>query len=128
MWAILVAFAKTKIGRWVIGAAIIGFFTLTAIAAFKIWLASHDRALLSGYVLQSEKTAAEATAKEMERQRNAAQQATEEHRKRLAAAQALQSQSQAALEAEIRSHELELSEKNRQCLADSADVEWLLHH
>ncbi|XUR37751.1 hypothetical protein ACQY74_005798 [Rhizobium leguminosarum bv. trifolii] len=37
----------------------------------------------AGYVLVAENTVAEAKAAEMERQRNAATQATEEHRKRL---------------------------------------------
>lgn len=49
---------------------------------FRIWLAAHDDALLEGYVLLSEKTAAEAKALEMERQRNAAALALEENRKR----------------------------------------------
>ncbi|MEX2739899.1 hypothetical protein AB3480_00370 [Rhizobium mongolense] len=128
MIAFIVRLASTKIGRGVIGAVIIGFFILTVIGGFKLWLASHDKALLSSYVLRSEKVAAEATAQEMERQRNAAQQATEEHRRRLEAAQAEQAKNEATLETEIRSYELLLSEKNRQCLVDDADREWLLRH
>lgn len=56
--------------------------TLLVFFGFRIWLDAHDEALLKGYVLLSEKTAAEAKAAEMERQRNAAALALEENRKR----------------------------------------------
>ncbi len=65
---------------------------------------------------------------EMERQRNAASQAVEEHRKRLEAAQAQEQSAKDTLENEIRSYELLLSEKNRKCLADAADVDFLQRH
>lgn len=55
---------------------------LLAVGGFRLWLSFHDAALLEGYVLLSEKTAAEAKAAEMERQRNAAALALEENRKR----------------------------------------------
>ncbi len=55
---------------------------LLVVGVFRLWLSSHDAALLEGYVLLSEKTAAEAKAAEMERQRNAAALALEENRKR----------------------------------------------
>jgi len=65
---------------------------------------------------------------EMERQRNAAAQATEEHRKRLEAAEAQSAKSEITREAEIRGYELLLSEKNRKCLADAADIDFLQRH
>lgn len=38
MWSILVGLAGSKIGRAIIGVAIIGFFAV----GFRIWLAAHD--------------------------------------------------------------------------------------
>ncbi|ASS55921.1 hypothetical protein [Rhizobium leguminosarum] len=96
--------------------------------AVSIGYPSAARAARAGYVLVAERTAAEAKAAEMERQRNAAAQATEEHRKRLEAAAAQSAKSEITREAEIRGYELLLSEKNRKCLADAADVDFLLHH
>ncbi|CCM77136.1 hypothetical protein [Rhizobium mesoamericanum] len=101
---------------------------LAAFLGFRLWLASHDTAILSGYVLLSEKTAAEAKAAEIERQRDAASQALDEHRKRLAAAEASQQAAKDTLESEIKAYELQLSEKNRACLADAADRDFILHH
>lgn len=96
--------------------------------AVSIGYPSAAREARAGYVLLAEKTAAEAKAAEMERQRNAAAQATEDHRKRLEAAQAAEQAAKDTLETEILSNELLLSEKNRKCLADAADVDFVLHH
>jgi hypothetical protein len=65
---------------------------------------------------------------EMERQRNAAAQATEEHRKRLEAAESEITKSENTREAEIRGYELILSQKNRACIADSDDRTFILRH
>ena len=75
---------------------------LLAFGGFRLWLASHDAALLKGYVLLSEKTAAEAKAEELERQRNAAAQALEDYRKRAVADALTQQKRQAELEEAIR--------------------------
>jgi uncharacterized membrane protein YdbT with pleckstrin-like domain len=96
--------------------------------AVSIGYPSAAREARAGYVLVAERTAAEAKAAEMERQRNAAAQATEEHRKRLEAAQVAEQAAKDTLETEIRSNELILSQKNRKCLADAADVEFLQRH
>ncbi|MGR8923875.1 hypothetical protein ACU8MB_09010 [Rhizobium leguminosarum] len=96
--------------------------------AISIGYPSAAREARAGYVLIAEKTAADARAAEMERQRNAAAQATEEHRKRLEAAQASEQAAKDTLESEIRSNELILSQKNRKCVADRADVDFVNHH
>jgi len=75
---------------------------LLVFAGFRLWLSSHDAALLKGYVLLSEKTAAEARAAELERQRNAAAQALEDYRKRAVADALTQQKRQAELEEAIR--------------------------
>ena len=75
---------------------------LLAFGGFRLWLSSHDAALLKGYVLLSEKTAAEAKAEELERQRNAAAQALEDYRKRAVADALTQQKRQAELEEAIR--------------------------
>lgn len=118
------AFLANPIGK-VVGA--IGLCVL-AFIGFRIWLAAHDANVRSGYVLLAEKTAAEAKASEMERQRNAAAQAVEEHRKRLDAAESENVKSEITREAEIRGYELLLSEKNRKCMADGADVDFINRH
>lgn len=71
-------FTGTAIGR-VVAAIVVA---LLAYAGFRLWLASHDEQQLNGYVLLSEKTAAESLATEMIRQRNAAALSLEEYRKR----------------------------------------------
>ncbi|MBY2923070.1 hypothetical protein HF265_31050 [Rhizobium leguminosarum] len=54
--------------------------------------------------------------------------AGEEHRKRLAAAEAAEQAAKDTLEIEIQSYELQLSEKNRACAVTAADRQWLLRH
>lgn len=78
MFGILAWLAGSKIGRAVLGVAIIAFF----IFGFRIWLTWHDasvaKAARSGYVLLSEKLAAEALANEWRRQLTLAQQLREQ--------------------------------------------------
>ena len=88
----------TTIGR-VISAFIL---LLIAFVGFRIWLAAHDDALLSGYVLLSEKTAAEAKVTELERQRNAAALALEDYRKRAVSDALTQQKLEAQLEQAIK--------------------------
>ncbi len=75
---------------------------LIAVTGFRLWLSAHDAAVLKGYVLLSEKTAAEAKANEMERQRNAAAQALEDYRKRAVADALIQQKLEAELEQAIK--------------------------
>lgn len=110
------------------GAGLAAGLVLYHLYAISIGYPSAAHEARAGYVLVAEKTAAEAKAAEMERQRNAAAQATEEHRKRLEAAEASEQTAKDNLESEIRSNELLLSEKNRKCLADAADVDFVHHH
>ncbi|QIG74528.1 hypothetical protein EVC10_020 [Rhizobium phage RHph_Y25] len=111
-----------------LSAGILAGLALYHLYAVTVGYPSVAREARAGYVLVAEKTAAEAKAAEMERQRNAAAQATEEHRKRLEAAQASEHAARDTLENEIRSYELQLSEKNRACALTAADRDWLLRH
>lgn len=87
----------------IIGRAIaLVLIVLSLYGGFRLWLHTHDSALLKGYVLLSEKTAAEAKANEMERQRNAATQTLEEYRKRAVADALIQQKLEAQLEEAIR--------------------------
>ncbi len=88
---------------------------LAAFGVFRVWLSHHDATLLSGYVLRVEKTAAEARANELERQRNAATQALEEYRKRAAADALTQQKLEAQLEEAIR---------NDNSNPDDGDYKW----
>ncbi|QYA14489.1 hypothetical protein I8E17_00890 [Rhizobium sp. AB2/73] len=83
---------------------------------------------LKGYVLESEKTTAEAKTAELERQRNAASQALEEARKRQAADDAAQLTKDAQTDIEIADYEKKLAAADRQCLVDDADVQFLQSH
>jgi hypothetical protein len=98
---------------WRIVAAIL--IVLSLYGGFRIWLASHDSEILKGYVLLSEKTAAEAKANEMERQRNAATQTLEEYRKRAVADALTQQKLEAQLEEAIR---------NDNANPDDGDYRW----
>ncbi len=104
-------FTGTLIGRALAALLLL----LLAFAGFRVWLAVHDKNLLSGYVLLSEKTAAESLATEMIRQRNAAAQSLEEYRKR-AVADAL---TQQKLEAQL---EQAINDDNQN--ADDGDYRW----
>lgn len=104
-------FTGTLIGRALAALLVL----LLAFAGFRVWLVAHDKNLLSGYVLLSEKTAAESLATEMTRQRNAAAQSLEEYRKR-AVADAL---TQQKLEAQL---EQAIKDDNQN--ADDGDYRW----
>lgn len=88
----------TIIGRAIASVLIV----LSLYGGFRFWLHAHDSALLKGYVLLSEKTAAEAKANEMERQRNAAALTLEDYRKRALADALTQQKLEAQLEEAIR--------------------------
>lgn len=78
MWAVLAWLAGSKIGRVILGVGVIAFF----IFSFRVWLGWHDasvaKAARSGYVLLSEKLAAEALVNEFRRQLTLAQQLREQ--------------------------------------------------
>ncbi len=121
------AFFATPLGRWV-GSIVGGLLIIAMIyGGFRLWLSSHDASILSGYVLLSEKTTAEAKVTEMERQRNEARQAINDYRKQLETAKAQDAKDDIETESRIRSYELLLSEKNRSCAADQSDVDFILH-
>jgi len=108
---VIAFFTGTLIGRALAALLVL----LLAFAGFRVWLAAHDERLLSGYVLLSEKTAAESLATEMIRQRNAAAQSLEEYRRR-AVADAL---TQQKLEAQL---EQAIKDDNQN--ADDGDYRW----
>ncbi|MBX5143247.1 hypothetical protein HJB79_31555 [Rhizobium lentis] len=111
-----------------LAAGILAGLAIYHLYAIAVGYPSAAREARAGYVLIAEKTAAEAKAAELERQRDAAAQATEEHRKRLMASQMAEQAARDTLENEIRSYELQLSEKNRACAITAADRDWLLRH
>lgn len=110
---------------WRIVAAIL--IVLSVYAGFRIWLHAHDSEILKGYVLLSEKTAAEARANELERQRNAATQALEEYRKRAVADVLTQQKLEAQLEEAIRNDNQNMDDGDYRWNA-VRDLEWLCRH
>lgn len=111
-----------------LGAGVAAGLLLYHVYAVAIGYPSAARAARAGYVLLAEKTAADAKAAEMERQRNAASQALDAYQAQLDAATAAQAQAEITRDSEIRAYELMLSEKNRACLADDADRSFILRH
>ncbi len=96
---------------------------LIAVTGFRLWLSAHDAAVLKGYVLLSEKTAAEAKANEMERQRNAAAQALEDYRKRAVADALIQQKLETKLEQAIKDDNQNLDDGDYRWSDD--DGRWL---
>ncbi|GGD78254.1 hypothetical protein [Rhizobium anhuiense] len=109
------------------GAGIAAGLMLYHLYAVSIGYPSAVREARAGYVILAERTSADARAAEMERQRNAASLASEEHRKRLLAAEVAEQAARETLETEIQSNELQ-REKNRACAVTAADRQWLLRH
>ncbi|WP_412063954.1 hypothetical protein [Rhizobium sp. SYY.PMSO] len=91
-------------------------------------VANAAAAAREGYVSLAEKTTAEAKAAEMERQRNAASQALTEAAKRQVADEIAQQAKDAETDVAIADYEKKLAAANRECLADPADVDFLLKH
>ncbi|MBX5131597.1 hypothetical protein HJB80_02670 [Rhizobium lentis] len=128
MWAVIAWLAGSKIGRFILGVGIIAFF----IFSFRMWLGWHDASVAKQATAQMvTKFERDALAAQLERERQdaiIASQSLEEHRKRLLAAQMAEQAAKDTLESEIRSYELQLSEKNRACAVTAADRDWLLRH
>lgn len=62
----MLAFLATPIGRGIAYIASAALLTAAIVGGFRWWLADHDKALLSGYVLQSEKAASDALVKKLQ--------------------------------------------------------------
>jgi len=128
MMAIVTWLLSSKLGRILLGAVAI----LGAFFAFKLWLAAHDASVASqarsGYVLLAEKTTAEAQSKELKRQLDAANQSITAFQAKYSTAKQEETKAKLTLEQEIKSYELQLSEKNRTCALSSDDAIWLQHN
>lgn len=114
----------TGIMRMIAGAAIAAVLAYAVTYMIIVPLERADAR--RGYVVLSEKIAAEAEAAELRRQRDASSQSLEEHRKRLAVAQASEEQANGRLEKEIAQNEIALDAAGRSCRVDPADLQWLL--
>lgn len=83
---------------------------------------------LEGYVLLSEKTAADAKAAEIKRHADAATKALKAANDRASVAKAAEVKARSDLEKGIMSYEQRLLESNRRCLADDLDLDFILRH
>lgn len=75
-----------------------------------------------------EKTTATAKQAEQKRQEDAVNSAVAAYQRRLAEAQASETQAQSDLEQEVSQYESRLAALKRQCLADSDDVNFIMRH
>lgn len=122
----MLAFLATPIGKWV-GSLIGGALLLLAIAGgFRWWLHEHDKALLSGYVLQSEKTAAEAKASEMERQARANKIVADAYQVQYRNQLQKDDLADAQAEQERKAHAADNIAKGRDDGLDDSDIQFLL--
>jgi uncharacterized protein YlxW (UPF0749 family) len=121
-------FFKNPLGRYVGG-----FLALLAVCAgialaFDRWLASHDAGVKAAQLALFQKTAAEAKAGEVQRQADAVNAAVGAYQRRLSESQAAETKAKTDLERGISDYEKHLADLKRQCLADDADVDFILRH
>lgn len=118
----MIAFLLSPIGK-LIGAA--GIILLLA-GGFMTWLHFHDKALLAGYVLRSEKVAAEAERDEIKRQLREGQIVIDEYQNRLRAIKEEEAAQDAADEQRDKAYEerLKAAGGSRGLTAD--DLDYLL--
>lgn len=114
----MIAFLFSPLGKIAGGALLI----VALIAGGKLWLISHDHAVLQGYVLLSEKTAADAKAAKEAHDKQAAQQALEESRKRELSATQAKDQARADLQKRI------AADNDSGCTWTSDDDSFQLRH
>lgn len=100
---------------------------LTGAALYDAWIddPAVRRAALKNYVLKVELTAAEARLAETQRQRNVAAQALRDFRERITVMEAQDAADRERHEQEIADYEKALATRNRSCLLDDADIQWL---
>lgn len=107
--------------------AIVVLLAALAIGA-KLWLSAHDRAVLHGYVLLTEKQAADAQAGENKRQADAATSALKTLNERIAKDKAADASLDAAREKEIADYEAQLKAEKRRCDLNADDVRVIVHN
>lgn len=126
MIAAALAWLWARFAPWLAAAAgIAATLALTGLYDATIDDPAVARAAREGFVAIAEKTALEAQLAEMNRQLAAGRTALEEHRNRLAARDRLASAAREQLEQEISRYEATLADRNRACLLDDPDIEWL---
>lgn len=118
----LAEFIASPLGK--IAGAIVAIGIL--LGAGKIWLVSHDHAIKEALVESYEKQAADAAAKEAKRQQDAAEAAAVTLNAEIATAKAAEAKANASLETRINAYEQQLAAAHRDCLADDADVDFIL--
>lgn len=120
----MIAFLLSPLGK------IAGAVALLAAAflGFRVWLSAHDAAVLKGYVLVSEKIAAEAELAEVKRQLDAGKIVIASYTEVAKNARAKELETSAQAETRIKEYEAKLVSLGRRCDLDSADIDELLHN
>jgi hypothetical protein len=101
---------------------------LAVIAAFEIWLASHNTALLRNYVTIAELAATKAKLTEIQRQAAVATVTVDRVNQQIFVAKAAEAIAIADREKGIASYEKRLKDAKRACLFDDSDVDRILRH
>lgn len=117
----MIAFFLSPLGKVVAGIALVALL----FGGFKTWLHFHDKALLAGYVLRSEKISAEAQRDELQRQLNAGQIVIASYQEISRNATASEEQTASAAEVRINEYEKLLQSAGRRCNLDADDIRML---
>lgn len=132
----MLAFLATPIGRGVAGFLGVCILLAAMYTTFKLWLHNHDASVRSGYVLLSEKTAAEAEVNDMKKQIAIASKTLEEVRKRQLADDLVIQAKDAKNEKDIADYEQKLKDAkdeagkpvDNRCIATDNDARFLSNH
>lgn len=120
----MIAFLLSPIGKIAGAAALL----VAAFFAFRVWLATHDAQVLQGYVLVSEKIAAEAQLAEVKRQLDAGKIVIASYTEVAKNARKQEAETSAEAEKRIKDYEEKLVSLGRSCSLSDADIIELLHN
>jgi hypothetical protein len=120
----MITFLLSPIGKLVGAAGLL----LAAFLGFRLWLASHDSQLLSGYVLRVEAETAKAQVFEMQRQIAAGQIVVDSYQVQLKNLRKAQAVEDAADEKKDKDYEDRLKAAGSLCGFTGDDLDFLLHN
>lgn len=118
----MLAFIASPLGK-LLGAALL---VVIAYFAFQLWLSSHDRALLHGYVVESRATTAESERDEYKRQASANKIVADAYQVQYRNQLQKDEQDDAQAEQERKAHAADNLAKGRDDGLDDSDIQFLL--
>ncbi len=117
----MIAFLLSPFGKIIGAAALLAAVFL----GFRLWISRHDAAVLHGYVLVSEKIAAEAERDELKRQLEAGKIVISSYTEVSKNAREKEARNSVEAEARIKTYEKQLVTLGRSCGLDADDIRML---